>query len=195
MIEIQVNALKKKIKALRRRGKALHEDTSLKKANTDAAFAEYAKVTCRELSDLVYKKLPREIRDVIYGHILDCNEILITSDLAKKGDEFKYFDVKYDTYLRNRLFWNLDLWWDSDFVGSKMVRELGEDLYRSASFYFENAFHLISKFRITDQWNLGFLPVSFISNVDVCVSCEDYQLVPWIKQANEKVSPDREFKV
>lgn len=53
-----------------------------------------------------------------------------------------------------------------------MVRELGEHYYRSTSFNFEDNLDLLSKFRVTDQWKLGFLPVSFVSQVAVSVKCD-----------------------
>jgi hypothetical protein len=71
-----------------------------------------------------------------------------------------------------------DHWWKDDFVGAKMVREIGEHYYRESHFYFKEAFSELAKFRATDQFNLGFLPVHFVSEVEIVVDCRKYKFWP-----------------
>jgi hypothetical protein len=56
-----------------------------------------------------------------------------------------------------------------------MVREIGEHYYRSACFHFEDDFNNMTKFRATDQFGFGFLPVNFVSDVVVRIECDDYK--------------------
>jgi hypothetical protein len=52
-----------------------------------------------------------------------------------------------------------------------MVREIGENYYRSACFHFEDDINNMGLFRATDQFGFGFLPVYFVSNVEVKIKC------------------------
>ena len=59
-----------------------------------------------------------------------------------------------------------------------MVRKIGEDYYRSSRFHFQASFSESARFGATDQYNFGFLPVYFVSNVEVDVKCDDYWFLP-----------------
>jgi hypothetical protein len=65
-------------------------------------------------------------------------------------------------------------WWKIDFVGEYFRRELSEHYYRSNLFSFGDSFDLLSKFRVTDQWNLGFVPADVVTNVGVQIDCDGY---------------------
>jgi hypothetical protein len=72
-----------------------------------------------------------------------------------------------------------------------MVREIGENFYRTSHFQFEDRFDLIPKFRVTDQWKLGFIPVAFVSNVEVSLKCngEEFEKIEEVEEEEVNGGP------
>ena len=68
-----------------------------------------------------------------------------------------------------------------------MVQEIKEHFYRTTLFTFGNLFSYIPRFRTTDQWSVGFLPVRYVSNVAVTISCSHYRLadLEYLKEEHE----------
>lgn len=149
------------------------------------AFLAYAKRSCLDLSNKIHNTFPREVRDLIYSHVTGFGAVYIPSQKAVPGQKKRhgcsYFDTTSETELRQRSLDHVceDHWWDEDFVGAAMRREIGENYYRSSYFRFGDNFGIIPRFRVTDQWNLGFLPVSYIGNVEVNIGFEDCRL-EWV---------------
>lgn len=59
-----------------------------------------------------------------------------------------------------------------------MVREIGEHYYRESHFRFQVECSELARFRAADQFNLGFLPVHFVSKVEIVVDCRKYKFWP-----------------
>ena len=70
-----------------------------------------------------------------------------------------------------------------------MIREIGEHYYRASHFQFNVELSELAKFRATDQFNFGFLPVYFISSVEIEVNCGKYKFQP-IGSAKDDASVD-----
>lgn len=71
-------------------------------------------------------------------------------------------------------FGRVDIVWDEEYVGTQARSEIGEHYYRTCTFLFREDLTVLPKFRITDQWNLGFSPFQFISKVKVSFECTEY---------------------
>jgi len=62
-----------------------------------------------------------------------------------------------------------------DFVGADMRREVGEEYFTNACFLFEGLNSAqMTRFCVTDQWNLGFQPIKYVTRVEVRVHCEEF---------------------
>ncbi|KAL1801545.1 hypothetical protein ACET3X_001887 [Alternaria dauci] len=178
-----------KIERLRERVEILHKKTAANKHETAAAFLALAKNDCLEFCHKVYKTFPREIRDIIYGYIIECGGVLSFKSVQNSWSELDYFASSSETQYRLGLpTADADHWWKRDFVGAKMVREIGEHYYRSSHFRFEARFSNFAKFRATDQFNLGFRPVYFVSNVEIVVDCGRYEFRPTTSVENDDAS-------
>ncbi|KAI0581109.1 hypothetical protein TUN199_07295 [Pyrenophora tritici-repentis] len=177
-IGVRLEALEAQIKKLRLKGKLIKAKSRLSEDDATNTFLSYAKKKCLELCDNVQKAFPREIRDIIYGHIT-CRDDADMPDWPKWGNpeiiEESYFRTQSETQLRKpNGTHEKDHWWDPDFVGVDMVREIGENYYRSSYFQFGGTFDIIPRFRATDQWNLAFTPVLLVSKVGIEIKCKQY---------------------
>lgn len=177
-VELQIEALRIQTRQLRIHRKALNKISKVRKVELNDAFDAYAKRSCLELSKNIQKTFPREVRDIIYGYITG-RELVKVSRSSKKTSKnsprLSFFSttLKKNTNTRDSERCD-DHWWNEDFVGTDMIRELVEHFYRSCCFLFGEDFGIIPCLRVVDQWGMGVLPVSFISNVEVTVKCSDY---------------------
>jgi hypothetical protein len=174
--ELRLEAAHNNVKKLRRHCKTLKETSATDKTATADAFLAFAQNECLELCTRVYKVFPREIRDTIYSYITGHEEVNVSCDADPWGD---FTPVKY-TIGQLDVFSSLsarttDHWWKPEHVGPETVREIGENFYRSSCFVFHNNLAAVGPFRATDIWGLGFLPVDFVSKVEVSVNCSEYK--------------------
>jgi hypothetical protein len=59
-------------------------------------------------------------------------------------------------------------------VGENMLRELSEHYCLTVLFLFAADCELLPKFRITDQWGLGFVPGDIATNIGILMDCGSY---------------------
>ncbi|KAI4638753.1 hypothetical protein J4E93_009781 [Alternaria ventricosa] len=174
--ELQLAAAQTKVKKLRRRCKKLQETSDGDKTETADAFLAFAKNDCLEFCNQVHKTFPREIRDTIYSYITGFEDINIDCD---KHGNLEYTGYGYPAWgqelCHDPAYDGTDHWWKPEYVGAAMVCELGESFYRSSCFVFQGDLAALGPFRATDQWNLGFSPVDFVSKVEVKINCQDYK--------------------
>lgn len=173
-VEEQIEDLQQQLESLRDHEKRLKHKELTKKDDTNKAFATYTKAVCREFCDTVHRTFPREVRDLIYTYMTGNQLYQISSSSDGFWGQSGYFDESFPAFLQHDDVVEPCHWCNSDFVGSEMLREIGESYFRTTSFYFDDRFDLISKFRVTDQWKLGFLPVSFVSKVEFRIQCDQY---------------------
>jgi hypothetical protein len=169
--------LQKQVRQLRRNGKKIEQTKTSTQELATKSLDAYARASCRQLCDEIHNTFPREVRDMIYSH-LHCHG---------------HKPVRVSTWWRDSLAlceWDLDPepewgatpelhiqrkhWWDCEFVGHLLQRESSEHFYRSHLFFFEDKFDLLPKFRVTDHFNLGFVPADVITNVGVRIDCAGY---------------------
>lgn len=114
--------------------------------------APHAKKSCRSLCDRIYYDLPREMRDNIYGFL--------------HGHETIYVGPEYFGQTKQPCETDRDAhYWDLEFVGEDIQREIIESWYRTTLFYFYDKHHnheVITRFLDTDRWQLGIKPRHFI---------------------------------
>jgi len=179
-IQLHLEALHLRIKKLRRHGRDLDVKAEDGHTATEDAVQTYAKDICLKLCTKVHQIFPREIRDIIYGYITDCEELTVSelpprsgSRKSSRDSSLPYFSSVCVAQVRyQNAMLEPEHWWLPGFVGPETLRELGEHYYRTTAFRFKGRFHDISRFRVTDQWNLGFLPVTFVSNIELGLTCE-----------------------
>ncbi|CAN9314041.1 unnamed protein product [Alternaria alternata] len=177
--KFELQSLRSKIRQLQDHEESLNDKISVDAWETANVLLAFAKHDCLELCNKVYKAFPREVRDIIYGYIIGCGEVDICSENHRAPHKCGYRSLNSEN--QHRLCSSgvdTDHWWKDDFVGAKMVREIGEHYYRESHFHFKEAFSELAKFRATDQFNLGFLPVHFISKVEIVVDCRKYKFWP-----------------
>ncbi|KAI4654429.1 uncharacterized protein J4E78_007475 [Alternaria triticimaculans] len=173
--ELQLAAAKTKVKKLRRRCKKLQETSDDDKTETADAFLAFAKNDCLEFCTQVHKTFPREIRDTIYGYITGFKDVSIECDEHGNLEHFDFFLAWGQELCLDPAYDGADHWWKPEYVGPAMVRELGENFYRTSSFAFQGDLAAVGPFRATDVWDFGFSPVEFVSKVDVNIRCDDYK--------------------
>ena len=170
--ELQLHAAHTRIKKLRRHCKVLDAKSATGATGTADAFLALARSDCLELCTNIYTTFPREVRDTIYGYITSCENVII--------DCVCYGVICYSEHCSKELCFDpsedtTDHWWKPEHVGAAMVRELGENFYRSSCFVVQGDIAALGPFRATDQWNLGFPPVDFVSKIEVKINCQDYK--------------------
>jgi len=174
--ELQLAAAKIKVKKLRRRCKKLQETSDDDKTETADAFLAFAKNDCLEFCTQVHKTFPREIRDTIYSYITGFKDISINCD---EDGNLEHTDYDFSPWglelCLDPAYDGADHWWKPEHVGPAMVRELGENFYRTSCFAFQGNLAAFGPFRATDLWGFGFLPVEFVSKVDVSIFCDNYK--------------------
>jgi hypothetical protein len=138
-------------------------------------LAEYAKVDCRQLCDAMYRTVPREIRDMIYGHIHPGFVVPVFAHSSKSWHDVSpacYFHHQSSPRCRrNRKLHAQNHLWQEDSMGKEVLSELLQHYYRSTRFKFGSAYELIPQFQYTNQWPLETVPADFVTNVNIIVAC------------------------
>jgi hypothetical protein len=123
----------------------------------------YAKPLCRKLCADVCKRLPREVRDMIYDFIHPYETIYVGPEYFQKTTPPCETDP--DAF-----------YWDADYVGDLMQGQIVESWYRSTCFYFydkaRNA-QVIEQFLVTDRWGLSLKPRDLICRVRLELSTDN----------------------
>jgi hypothetical protein len=174
-LQLQFKTLQEQIKDFKLRGKNLKQNLMRQTCTTETALKEYAKIDCRQLCDAVYQVFPREMRDIIYGHVHSQQEMLV-GNLPFSRPLHCINDGYFAS--RSEAHWRLGPdhpdekhLWDAESIGEGMLQELMEHYYHSVEFQFSNGFDSIAAFQTTDQWNMGFIPADFVTNVTFTVHC------------------------
>jgi hypothetical protein len=150
---------------------ALESKSAANQSNAEAALAEYGPVSCSNICAKIFEKFPREVRDIIYGHVLPDKPVAIAydPDYLHGGDwgvTAAYSDSNWD-----RLHPYLG---SPKYVNRTFTIELVEHHYRTSTFTFPVSGYTLIHLRTKDKWNLGFRPVDFMLNVSVPISCQHF---------------------
>lgn len=148
---------------MRRERNGLREIAATAKTVANAAFDDHTSTVCRTLCESIYDKFPREVRDIIYGHLYKS----VVTRINKAY--FEIHAVPTQCAAPAHL-------WRPEMLGVGMHHELCEHFFRSASFNALANFDLLAEFRVTDQWNVGYVPADFATNVEVKIRCRDYDI-------------------
>lgn len=184
-IEIEVKALDKQLRGLRRQSKLLSLKSAKEQSATRAAITEYATQDCRKLCDTIIKRFPREIRDMIYRNIHGEAEIYLKDQphsgwLTPRMGRAKYLESESEYHLRTGYLSPVENYlWSAEYLGKKFMRELAGQYFQSACFDFGDDWSFIQKFRITDQWKLGWVPGEFATNVKIRLDCSEHVYKEW----------------
>jgi hypothetical protein len=164
--------VKDKLKMLRVERTKLQRKVITDEETASAGLAEYARADCRQLCDAMYRTLPREIRDMIYGFIHGESSMQIFDRpcdwCTGSGPYESYFDFSSEAHWRlNRESHDHDHLWNMECLGHNVFLELLQHYYRSTQFRFGTDYELLPRFLFTDQWGLGTIPADFVANVVV----------------------------
>lgn len=137
------------------------------------ALEAYARKSCLDLCQHVYNTFPREVRDMIYGYIIGCEDA--TRKLGADCNTVwpvHYLDWDSKHRLSPRTFFFAPKHCrHAGYVGTDMIREIGERYYHCTTFQFGDNTKLIEKFKCQVHWGFPFSPVSFIMNLGVHICC------------------------
>jgi hypothetical protein len=116
------------------------------------------------------------VRDIIYGHLNYLPEAHVDLDPLRGWEEVGYFVSTSEAEWQSAPHYTprSNHWWEVEFVGCCLKREMSEHYYRSVRFLFDSHFEWLPRFRVTDQWNLGFRPVDIVLNIGVTIDCGDF---------------------
>jgi hypothetical protein len=172
---VKLSVLQKHVRQLRRKGKKFEQTKTDTQASAAKSLDAYAKASCRRLCDKIYDKLPQEVRDMIYGYLHTRSEMHVRGEDGWSSYTNYFTSVSATDWLYSSASDPPeDIWWVVDFVGERIRREMSEHYYRSVLFLFDDEFNLLSKFRVADQWKLGFVPADLATNIGVHINCGAY---------------------
>jgi hypothetical protein len=181
-IEAQLEDLRVKAKELRRKSKHLSLLYKKRSPETMSAITEYTKLECRMLCDKVYDTFPREVRDIMYGHIYPEEKLSVNSVsppyMWGEGGRPAFGVSRSDRHWRTGAASDkLKHLWSADFLGNRVLLELLEWYCRATTFEFGQNWSFVPEFRSTDQWELGHVPADYVTNVEVTLDCNDYEVI------------------
>ncbi|EAT86876.2 hypothetical protein HBH56_130400 [Parastagonospora nodorum] len=159
------------------------------------AIEEYNVHFCRAIAVKLLAKLPRELRDMVYSHLLpgDINLCRIFSDTFHVTLDHPLYDEGPGEEDTERLYFPEcarsaagdtlcpEYFWRDDVVGVQMAHELMETFYQTTKFSFENVYGckpidgtFLPDLLQTDRFAAGFEPRQLISNYsqELCIQNE-----------------------
>lgn len=66
--------------------------------------------------------------------------------------------------------------WKSEALGNDVHREFWEHFYRCNTFAFSDKFNLLPRFRVSDPWNIGCVPATLPTNIQVVIRMDAYDI-------------------
>ena len=175
-IERQITALRSQLAALQSQLDASLEELEVVDKDEKVALEKHASAKCRSICEMMQRKLPREIRDMVYGYLTTYDEVAI---LAPNEDTSPKTDFVLHNYIiLGSLYLSDDTSWARDYtvkrVGDDTLRELTENYYRTSRF---NCFLTDSKaieaFLSTSDPIVGILPTEALRNLSIDITTED----------------------
>lgn len=129
--------------------------------NIRRAIQPFAKTSCLSLCESICNNLPREIRDMIYEYLYDHDTIYVGPEYFTKTTQPCQLSLKAH-------------YWDNEYVGRDMQREIVESWYRTTLFYFYDKaanVKVTQQFLVTDKWGLGIEPRHFFchARIELCM--------------------------
>jgi hypothetical protein len=155
-------------------------------SDIQVATEEYNIVTCQQLAKLLIDKLPRELRDVVYQHLVPRRvkriytvmEVYLDTCVEREyvcgyGPYIPISPLSIDNTLCSGHFWRTEV------IGVNMARELVESFYRYAMFSgtrHSSTSSVLPFLLKNDRFNMGLNPQSFIGNFEHRFFIEDEQM-------------------
>ncbi|KAF2825270.1 hypothetical protein CC86DRAFT_41115 [Ophiobolus disseminans] len=123
--------------------------------NIQANLVPYAQAICQHFCKKVLAKLPRELRELVYEHV-------VTPDYIYAGPQYLTrtgtpCEADRDAH-----------YWDPEYVGEVMRVDLVQTWYRVSLFYFWDRpknVEVIEHFMTHDRWGLGLKPYEHVARV------------------------------
>jgi hypothetical protein len=138
---------------------------------------------CRELCEAIHDRLPREVRDMIYGHVLDgalCTKRVTITDEASNctvmNGKFIWYPKPHRCVNGVCTLHCLN----TAYVGALMRNEIAEALFKVATYAFKSGWDNLSNLLNSDRWLIGAPAYRFIKWLDIhislgcgCANCAD----------------------
>jgi len=145
--------------------KAIEQDLNTSIAHEQNTLESLAKAECVQLCTRVMTQLPRELRDMVYSHLIPESQTI----------DREYFRSTLDPTTRMHTYdearwkesWHPEHWWHKEYAGHNFVRELLDQHYSTSTFVFGDDSGLIKRFLETDQVQVGRLPCELVSRIEV----------------------------
>ncbi|KAF2791423.1 hypothetical protein K505DRAFT_280686, partial [Melanomma pulvis-pyrius CBS 109.77] len=116
--------------------------------------------SCQALCRELHARLPRELRDIVYERVIGTSRATVDGHLLERLRS--YSSPQYwELYSFEACFWN------EDFFGPDVHRELIESWYGVTKFDFKENFDLIPELLVCQRPELGINPKALISEVKV----------------------------
>jgi len=149
----------------------------------------YAAAQCLPICTVVCDKLPRELRDMIYRHIIGQSNIFIDREILldflrpngrSEGEDTPIFP----TGISNRTTIAYEHLWDRDYSNKLFYSELIEAWYRNTTFSFVECL-LVPYFLNGIRFGCGVPPREWVRNIRI-IRITTTESVPSIYRAEEK---------
>ncbi|KAF1850159.1 uncharacterized protein K460DRAFT_411914 [Cucurbitaria berberidis CBS 394.84] len=156
------------------------------------ACEAYNIAVCRQVSESLLQKLPRELRNLVYRYITtesvtvndpNCDILRITQE------EFPYF-VNEPRSKRDPLCWSH--FWRDDVLGKQFAIELVESWYRYTKFNFSRRLGSMPQYFLhQDRFNMGLHPHALVTDITKSIAVN--HLFCKSAEVRERVAQDLEL--
>ncbi|KAF2728143.1 hypothetical protein EJ04DRAFT_110093 [Polyplosphaeria fusca] len=169
----KIASLQDEIKSLKKRSTRLHTENIAEDKLLMQSIHSFAQASCRELCDKVFKKLPRELRDIIYAYLIPHGVgIAVRRSKSDTKDSPSYF-TRPSLSNAGRGHLAVEHYWDPTYVAKNMTREIAEVWYASCHFILKDDDPvLLSMFLEQDRWNMDIVPEKLFRSVEMPVIWE-----------------------
>jgi hypothetical protein len=146
---------------------SLDSQTDANRKNIWRNVEGYAKRSCRILCQKIQDALPPELRHMIYSYLHDTTTVAVNDWPSFRDKRSLAVPTPYFTRYPGSRHDGLACahYWNTEYVGEEVVRELAKKFYANTCFDFRTNFHLIPRVLKEDRWNLGLIPGSRICHV------------------------------
>ncbi|KAH7070050.1 hypothetical protein FB567DRAFT_633961 [Paraphoma chrysanthemicola] len=165
-------SLKSQLKNSRRKVNVVLLELKLLESRTRQTSESYGKATCQSLCGIIRARLPRELRDLIYGYILDERRVAVDYHQLRcecLSCKDPYGAGPNAAKAINQTAIPLAHLRSTDYMGV-LGNELGEYWYEKSIFVFDQC-GSIREFLRNNVWSGDLRPQELVQHVEINISC------------------------
>ncbi|KAL1610683.1 hypothetical protein SLS60_002353 [Paraconiothyrium brasiliense] len=161
-------ATEKELDKLQEQHKAICDDTTTKTSKFITATVSHSQAICRGLSEEAVHRLPREIRDIIYGYLCDRKRRIS----VRPTDNKEFYRVVKSPY-NDRIETPIPRLFSTKYLHTDFLFELVSFLYQTATFHIWDC-EDISNFLLFDIFRVGCIPKDHVRKLSLVIFTDEY---------------------